>query len=345
MKRKFISSIAISMAISTGMPIYASAMPNLDGLDNTEKLQVLDNEIVTSMNDIDNLKKEIKNAETEIDTKEKALIDNQKAYDAQKDAVSLKSNNSNKGNSLKILDILLGSNSIGDLLQNIEISKALLKENNKTLKNIDLKESQLEELKNSIINEKHKLEEDKSKLENETKELEQMKDKVKEQIKVEEKAKEEREKALALENANRTANPAINPMLASKANINVGELPNIQASGNSKTVIDNAMKYLGVPYVWGGTTPSGFDCSGFTSYVFRTVGVSLPRIACDQQQFGKQVPLNQLQPGDLIFMGYPAHHVGIYIGNGKYIHAPHTGDVVKISDMAYSSFSSASRVL
>lgn len=93
-------------------------------------------------------------------------------------------------------------------------------------------------------------------------------------------------------------------------------------------VIAIAERYLGVPYVWGGTTPSGFDCSGFTSYVFRQVGINLPRTAAAQQS--ALTPVSNPQPGDLVFFGSPAYHVGIYLGNGMEIAAPKPGDHVKI---------------
>ncbi|MDR4945697.1 C40 family peptidase [Neobacillus cucumis] len=117
-------------------------------------------------------------------------------------------------------------------------------------------------------------------------------------------------------------------------------------SGSASAVIAYAKQFLGTPYVWGGTTPSGFDCSGFTSYVFRNAaGISLPRVSRDQQNVGTRISPSQVQPGDLIFRGNPAYHVAIYIGGGKYIHAPQTGDVVKISSYNPSDWSSAARVL
>ena len=98
-------------------------------------------------------------------------------------------------------------------------------------------------------------------------------------------------------------------------------------------VVGIAMRYLGVPYVWGGSTPSGFDCSGFVMYVFAQIGVSLPHSSYVQYGMGVPVSMSQLQPGDLVFFA-GASHVGIYIGGGQFIHAPHTGDVVKISSLS-----------
>ncbi len=99
-------------------------------------------------------------------------------------------------------------------------------------------------------------------------------------------------------------------------------------------VVGIAMQYLGVPYVWGGASPvSGFDCSGFSMYVFAQVGVSLPHHAASQYTMGVPVSRDQLQAGDLVFFN-GLGHMGIYIGGGQFIHAPHTGDVVKISSLS-----------
>ncbi len=95
-------------------------------------------------------------------------------------------------------------------------------------------------------------------------------------------------------------------------------------------VVGVAMQYLGTPYVWGGSSPAGFDCSGFVQYVFAQVGVALPHHAASQFSYGVDVPRDQLQPGDLVFFD-GLGHVGIYVGDNQFIHSPHTGDVVKIS--------------
>lgn len=120
-------------------------------------------------------------------------------------------------------------------------------------------------------------------------------------------------------------------------NVNNGAL-----SGNSQTnpqgdneIINTAKSFLGTPYVWGGTSPSGFDCSGFTQYVLAQNGKSIPRTSQEQFASGQAVDKSQLQAGDLVFYGNgEATHVGIYEGNNKIIHSPHTGDVVKESDFS-----------
>lgn len=99
-------------------------------------------------------------------------------------------------------------------------------------------------------------------------------------------------------------------------------------------VVAIAMRYLGVPYKWGGASPStGFDCSGFTMYVFAQIGVSLPHFAAAQFGMGVPVSRSQLQPGDLVFFR-GLGHMGMYIGGGNFIHSPRTGDVVKISSLS-----------
>jgi len=97
-------------------------------------------------------------------------------------------------------------------------------------------------------------------------------------------------------------------------------------------VVGFAEQFQGVPYVWGGASPSGFDCSGFTMYVWAHFGVSLPHNAAAQYGYGSPVSRGSLAPGDLVFFD-GLGHVGLYIGGNAFIHAPHTGDVVKISSL------------
>jgi cell wall-associated NlpC family hydrolase len=121
--------------------------------------------------------------------------------------------------------------------------------------------------------------------------------------------------------------------------------PNVPAARYGH-VVGIALQYLGVPYVWGGSSPStGFDCSGFVMYVFAQVGVSLPHHAASIFSYGTPISREQLAPGDLVFFS-GLGHMGIYIGGGQFVHAPHTGDVVKISSMdeRWGNFDGARRL-
>ena len=129
---------------------------------------------------------------------------------------------------------------------------------------------------------------------------------------------------------------AFNTMLANQlggtrtASSFSGEVPNRMPTGLSP-VIDLAQQHLGVPYVWGGESPSGFDCSGLIQYVYRQLGVSLPRVAADQARVGEPVAsLADAVPGDLVAFNDPVDHIGIYAGNGLMVVAPKAGDVVKV---------------
>lgn len=102
-----------------------------------------------------------------------------------------------------------------------------------------------------------------------------------------------------------------------------------------QTVVNAAKAHLGLPYLYGGTSPStGFDCSGLTQYAFRQAGITIPRVSYEQAAAGRSVPYSQLQVGDLVAFNSPVSHVGIYVGNGQFIHSPKTGDVVKITKLS-----------
>ncbi|HBG2405084.1 TPA: C40 family peptidase [Clostridioides difficile] len=116
-------------------------------------------------------------------------------------------------------------------------------------------------------------------------------------------------------------------------------LPDISGNPNSpkaKQLLDIAFKQKGKPYVWGATGPNSFDCSGFTQYCHKQIGIQIPRTAQSQSYAGKPVDKNNLQAGDLVFFGSGVNditHVGMYIGNRQFIHSPQTGDVVKITSL------------
>jgi cell wall-associated NlpC family hydrolase len=113
----------------------------------------------------------------------------------------------------------------------------------------------------------------------------------------------------------------------------------------AQVAVNTAMAQQGKPYVWGGSGPNSFDCSGLTQFAFKAAGIALPRTTKTQATAGTPVAKANLQPGDLVFFYSPISHVGIYIGNGQMVHAPTSGSVVKtVSVDAMGKFSGARRV-
>lgn len=138
-----------------------------------------------------------------------------------------------------------------------------------------------------------------------------------------------------------TITPKVTTTTTVKANgggnpVDPGDIP---AAGDARGLVAFAKKFIGTPYVWGGTSPTGFDCSGFVQYVYKHMGVNLPRISADQARAGKRISFDQLRPGDLVAIDNSsrnngADHIGIYIGNGLVINAPHPGASVQIDHLS-----------
>jgi cell wall-associated NlpC family hydrolase len=113
----------------------------------------------------------------------------------------------------------------------------------------------------------------------------------------------------------------------------------------AQVAVDTALAQRGDPYVWAGAGPDAFDCSGLTQFSYAAAGIKLPHSSQQQSTMGTPVARGNLQPGDLVFFYSPVSHVGIYIGNGQMVHAPTSGDVVKVTNVdAMPSYNSARRL-
>jgi cell wall-associated NlpC family hydrolase len=120
--------------------------------------------------------------------------------------------------------------------------------------------------------------------------------------------------------------------------------PLITGTGIGVAALRAAASQLGKPYRWGADGPGSYDCSGLTSWAFARAGVTLPRSSSQQALVGTPVSWNDMQPGDLVFYYSPVSHVGIYAGDGKFINAPQSGDVVRYQNVSRAAFSGARRL-
>jgi peptidoglycan DL-endopeptidase CwlO len=255
-----------------------------------------------------------------------------------------------KGDGDSTLEVLLGSTSLEDVVNRLDAIQRVSGQDARILNAVKKykrevleRRSQLQDQRTKQADLVQQRAEQKDSIEGQITEQNQLLSSIKDQIKqlrIEEQQRqaELRAQALARAAAIRAEAERAQHAAAAVATANVGHVedtynPNVPAPQYG-SVVSIALQYLGVPYVWGGASPStGFDCSGFVMYVFAQIGVSLPHHAASQYNYGTPVSRDQLAPGDLVFFD-GLGHVGIYIGNGQFIHAPHTGDVVKISSLS-----------
>jgi peptidoglycan DL-endopeptidase CwlO len=253
------------------------------------------------------------------------------------------------------LDVLLGSRSLDDVIARIDAIHRVSSQDSRILTSVRTYRHQVQTHRTKLKDARTEQAEvvadraaQKASIESQLAEREQLLASVKDEIErmqAEERrrqaelaaqARARAQAALALANA-----PQAVEVTASYVPSESG-LPPAPAPDGSKAAqaIQIAMQYLGIRYVWGGASPAqGFDCSGLTTYVFAQIGVSLPHHAATQFNYGTPVSRDDLQPADLVFFN-GLTHMGMYIGGGQFIHAPHTGDVVKISSLYDSWYAS-----
>ena len=242
------------------------------------------------------------------------------------------------------LEVILGSSSLDDIIARLDAIKRVSTQDSQILKAVKQYRKEVEtrraNLKDAHENQARIVAEQaaqKQYIESQIAEQNQLLASVKDEIAEMQAEERRRQAALAAEARARAqeqqlAQQAVSQQVYDDAVVEASYDPNLPAARYGG-VVAIALQYLGVPYVWGGSSPStGFDCSGFVAYVYAQVGVSLPHHAASIWNYGTPVSREQLAPGDLVFFS-GLGHMGIYIGGNQFVHAPHTGDVVKISSM------------
>lgn len=324
MKKKYIKTLSVIAIVST---IYTSSLPVL--ADGNENINDLNNQIANIQTQVDELnsKLEVKNKEleetnNEISKRDK-IIDNVN-NELENTEQRKEENISNLADQLttkliesKTKNLLGGNDELNDLTLH-PVSFSVLENSNPNIVDVHVENTVLTETSEDLEKEKADLTETKNKQEEQHSQLSNKKQSLENEIGA------LKQKISDIETKER---------IREKYGIDLSSTTNAD-------VLETAFGYIGVPYVWGGTSPAGFDCSGFVQYVYAKHGVYLPRTTIYQENVGTKV--TDLQPGDLLFYGSPSHHVTMYIGGGKMIEAPHSGDYVKISPVR--SYTQARRV-
>jgi cell wall-associated NlpC family hydrolase len=310
------------------------------------KIEIFDNEIEGIMarteenkGKISTIEKQIANAAVEIKEIEKESEKEQELFNSRMRTMYINGVDD-------YLSILLDAESFGDFVSRVENIKTIIEFDKKVLAGFEATKKELSEKQQSLSKTKETLlsleVENKQKLE---------------KLIV---TKESQNKLITeLENKESLLAQQISEsqLIVNESMNNINEIrksiPKYTPSRGAVDLSENAViayasNFLGTPYLWGGTSPStGFDCSGFTQYVYKHFGISLGRTTFNQINDGVQVSRDNLKAGDLVFFGASGSpsHMGIYVGNNTYIHSPRTGDVLKVSPMTRRDYITARRVM
>ncbi len=331
MKKKYKTSIGAALIFLTTLTssgVAAFAEPTELSLQQVEQnIQECDSKIEYNMDKLNTLKEQILEKENDIKDNEKQLTlaeaDSQEKDKQLSERLKLiQANGGIEATPMKYLDALFSSGNILDAVKKISLISQICESDKELIEKAKATEQNITKIKQNIEKENEELQKNKDDVENQIKESE-----------------DEKEKLLKYVQEN-------SELLSSGTDSIVPVTLPSDISDKSKAVIEEAEKYLRIPYLWGGESPTGFDCSGLMQYVFKSQGINIPRTSQEQQSAATSINMSEIKPGDLIFnRASDATHVGMYIGNDMYIQAPHTGDVIKISKLSTSNMKYAGRVL
>ncbi|GAA0179395.1 NlpC/P60 family protein [Clostridium sediminicola] len=302
------------------------------------KIEEFDYQIENTMLEIEELNGKIADTEKKIQDSIEQIRQAEADMEAEKDLYNNRMSAMYMGGKTSEVKLLLGSDTLSDLFSRIQTMKTISEVDAEIIASLKAKRTEIENTKKLMEEKKSELslmistqKEKMDKLKNDKKAQQTLIDEAKKELtayaNVVASDKSQIAKTKKLIEAARAKVPKYNP---SRGAANV----------SSNAIVAYASNFLGRPYRWGATGPNSFDCSGFTKYVMAHFGIKIPRTSRSQAKAGTRVSRSNLRPGDLVFFAKPGravHHVGIYVGNNSYIHAPRTGDVIKISTLSSRS--------
>jgi len=332
--------LAIVLALSiNGTALAAPTTPLQQKQQLEQQVEQLDNQISTVMNEIQDNEKDIKQIQSDITKVQKEVSDSENKLSTQQELFNERLRAMYMSGSDSYINVLLEADGIGDFISKVEAVRTVITYDQKVMSELKAAKAELDSKKTELQAKNDKVVA--TKVENQKK-LDSLNSNKKD---LDKKLAALQTYASVSDGTSKTVAVAVSSVNTVRESASTYVPSRGSADISSSAIVAYASNFIGTPYQWGGNGPSTFDCSGFTSYVFRHFGISLPRTAAGQQGAGVAVAKSDLQPGDLVFFGSPAFHVGIYVGGGCYIHAPRTGDVVKISSLSSrSDYSGARRV-
>lgn len=305
------------------------------------KIEGLDNSIITLMGQIDANKKQIIITQDEIKASGLQIQACQADLDKTRDLFQKRVRAMYINNANVYIEVLLNSNGISEFLSNLENVSKIIDHDKKIKKQLNDQLSELNKKKQDLNDQNAKLVA--LDADNNAKMAKLNEDKQSQLVLIAQLKTQEQALSSSVDQSQAQINETLKQIKAisdAAPRITPETLSRGAAPISSNNIIAYASNFMGTPYVWGGTTPNpGFDCSGFTQYVFAHFGVRIGRTTYEQINAGSAVSRSQLQPGDLVLFGSYSdpHHVGIYVGNGTYIHSPHTGASITVSSLDYRS--------
>lgn len=367
-RRKLISIAAIMLAIIFIITFIASAFP-VNAATAAEKLRAaqeeqaaiksklknaedektrIDSEITQLNSDISKIEQELSKTNTELSEKEEELSLAEVACEEQFSSFKTRARVMYENGPSTYIEILFASGSFSEFLSNVEIIRNLLDYDERVLSERKAAREQIAVQKAEIESIKAGQEAKRSELTDSKAALTVKKNT--QTLLIAELEKQSKQKAVSITDLQNQVASLNRQVRAASSSSSSYTAPAVTFSGTAsgEEAVRIAKNYIGVRYVYGGTTPNGFDCSGFVQYVYRQMGIRINRVAADQAKNGVYVAREDLMPGDLVFFkkaGREIHHVGMYVGDGQYIHAPYTGRTICIEALTRGDYYTARRIV
>ncbi len=316
-------------------------------------IQQLDSKIEGLLMEIEQNKNDLAITEANIVQTEKAVAEAEEALKQQQELLDARMRAMYKNGTNGYVGIILKAKGFTDLVNRVEAINKMASFDKKVIAEMEQKRQDLDDKKRQLEEEKTRIET--LKAENEAKKAALDESKAEQKLLLAQYEKQMDEFDQKVDYYFHLINDLDNKIKQKESEISIAIYNSTKNSTNpsrgevnysTDEVVQYSLTFRGIKYKWGGNTPQeGFDCSGYVRYVFAHFGVYLPRTTYTQINVGTPISRDNLQPGDLVFFGYGTpHHVGIYIGDDCYIHAPQTGDVVKISPLNRKDYMGARRV-